>query len=145
MDSLILLVEKNDVTVRARTCANGSTQSSYISNDEAESPTVMSKSKLMTATIDAKEGRDVMTAYIPHAFVQTKVGPTANTERVIMKIKGPLVDTLILLNNDLYQNLVFYENGIKVLYVEVLKAFMEAYRIIVVLYKTAKGFRKYWI
>jgi hypothetical protein len=48
--------------------------------------------------------------------------PTSNNERVILKIKGPLVDMLISLDNELYQNFVVYENGIKVLYVKVLKA-----------------------
>ncbi len=57
MESLIFLVEKRDGRVKARTCANGSTQRDYISKEEAASPTVMSESILITATIDAKEER----------------------------------------------------------------------------------------
>jgi hypothetical protein len=42
----------------------------YMERDEAASPTTMTESVMITATIDAKQNRDVMTADIPNAFVQ---------------------------------------------------------------------------
>jgi hypothetical protein len=41
MESLIFLVEKHDGRVKARTCANGSTQGAYMEHDDAASPTAM--------------------------------------------------------------------------------------------------------
>ena len=44
MESLIFLVEKRDGRVKAKTCANGSTQCAYTEHDEAASPTAMAES-----------------------------------------------------------------------------------------------------
>jgi hypothetical protein len=73
MESLIFLNEKRDETIKARMCANGSTQRSYISREEASSPTAASEAIITTGVIDAKERRDIMTLDIPNAFVQTKI------------------------------------------------------------------------
>ena len=57
MNSLIFLTQKQDGTIKARACANGSTQRSYINKDDAASPTVATEALLMTAVIDAKQQR----------------------------------------------------------------------------------------
>jgi hypothetical protein len=69
MESLIFLIEKKDGRIKARTCANGSTQREYTDQDKAASPTAMAESHLITAVIEAKQGCDVMTSNIPNAFV----------------------------------------------------------------------------
>ena len=137
MESLIFLTEKRDGRIKGRTCANGSTQRSYIDKDDAASPTVMSESILLTATVEAKEERDVMTADIPNAFVQTEMVQTGN-ERVVMKIKGYLVDMLLELAEEVYKDFVVYENNIKVLYVEVLKALYGMLQASLLFYKKLK-------
>ena len=43
-------------------------------------------------------------------------------DRIIMKIKGKLVDILLMLAPEIYSDYVVYENGRKVLYVQVLRA-----------------------
>ena len=121
MESLIFLAEKRDGSIKGRTCANGSTQREYISKEEAASPTALTESILLTATIDAEENRDVMSNDVPNAFVQTDM-ESPNGEKVMMKIRGPLVDMLLKLAYDVYKDYVVYENGVKVLYVECLKA-----------------------
>ena len=55
MESLIFLVEKHDGRVKARTCANGSTQHAHMEHDEVTRPTAMTISILITAVIDAKQ------------------------------------------------------------------------------------------
>jgi hypothetical protein len=57
--------------------------------DEAASPTAVTESIILTALIDAKEQRDVMTADIPNAFVQTDIENNSKGERIVMKIRGP--------------------------------------------------------
>ena len=54
MNSLIFLTKKRDGRIKARTCADGSTQRAYISKEDATSPTVMTESILLTATIEAQ-------------------------------------------------------------------------------------------
>ena len=86
MNSLIFLTQKRDGTIKARACANGSTQRSYINKDEAASPTVTTEALLTTAVIDAKQKRDIITLDIPNAFVQT---PLPQEEyKVITRING---------------------------------------------------------
>ena len=69
LESLIFLVEKRDGTVKAKNCANRSTQRAYIDKHNAASPTVSTESTMLMATINAKEERDVRTADIPNAFI----------------------------------------------------------------------------
>jgi hypothetical protein len=122
MESLIFLTEKKDGTIKAQTCANGSTQREYTGQDEAISPTALTESHLITAVIDAKQGRDVMTANIPNAIVQMDITNKNNNEKTIMKIRGTLVDMLVDIDPMIYQDYVLYEGKNKILYVEMKKA-----------------------
>ena len=120
MESLIFLVEKRDGRIKGRHCANGSTQRTYIEKEEAASPTANTESILLTATIEAEEGRDIMTCDIPNAFVQTEI-PEGN-DRIFMKIRGAVVDMLLEMAPAIYKDYVVYEGNQKVLYVQILKA-----------------------
>lgn len=137
LESLIFLVEKRDGRVKGRACANGSTQRDYINKEDAASPTAVTESILITATIDAKENRDVMSADIPNAFVQTDMIQN-NNEQVVMKIRGALVDMLLELDPELYGPFVVYENGEKVLYVILLKALYGTLQAALLFYKKLK-------
>ena len=61
--------------------------------EETASPTTALESVLLTAVIDAKEGRDVATVDIKNAFIQTKIPQEEGKERIILKIRGKLVNT----------------------------------------------------
>jgi hypothetical protein len=84
MESLLFLVEKRDGKIKARTCANGSTQREYIDREDATSATAATEAILITGVIDAKQRRDIMTNDVPNAFVQTPV--PQDGEQIIMKI-----------------------------------------------------------
>jgi hypothetical protein len=73
MESLIFLSERKDKSIKARHCANSSTQRSYMECKEVSSPTVSTESTMLTAVIEAAKGRDVATCDIPNAFIQTEV------------------------------------------------------------------------
>jgi hypothetical protein len=137
MESLIFLNEKRDETIKARMCANGSTQRAYISREEASSPTAASEAILITGVIDAKQLRDVMTLDIPNAFVQTKLA--LDGDKIIMKIRGQLVDILLELCPGVYDKYVIYVGLQKVLYVRMLKAL---YGMIIASILYYKKFRK---
>jgi hypothetical protein len=59
-----------------------------------------------------------MTADIPNAFVQTEINDKEMGYRVIMKIRGPLVDMLLEIDYNTYNSYVVYEGRSKVLYVK---------------------------
>ena len=122
MESFLFLVEKKDGRVKARKVANGSIQRMWIDKEDAASPTVATESILITAVIEALEERDIASADIPNAFIQTKVENDKNGDRVVMKVRGELVGILIELDTQLYSPYVTYEKGQPVIYLHVLKA-----------------------
>jgi hypothetical protein len=63
-----------------------------------------------------------MIADVPNAFVQNGIEPKEKGKRVIMKIRGPLVDMLVNIDTRTYEPYVVEENNNKVIYVVVLKA-----------------------
>ena len=122
---MMLLTEKNNdkKTLKGRLVYDGSKTRDWVSREEAASPTVFMESISLTTVIDAKENWDVMTADIPKAFIQAHMPKIEDGEdRVIMKITGVLVDLLVKLAPDIYSSYVVFENGKKILYVEVLRA-----------------------
>ena len=119
----MFLTEKNDKRIKGRLVYNGKPTRGFVNKEDSASPTAASESINITCAIDAHENRDVMTADIPNAFVQTKLrSESEKDERVIMKITGVLVDMLVELNPQLFGSFVVRENNRKVIYVVVLKA-----------------------
>jgi hypothetical protein len=71
---------------------------------------------ILTALIAGLEGRKVVTVDIPGAFMQTDID-----ELIHVKLKDELVDVLLMVDSG-YSEILTYENGRKVLYVELQKA-----------------------
>jgi hypothetical protein len=116
--ALMFLCEKRDGTIKGRLVYNGKPTRGWLSREECMSPTAALESIVLTCMIEAHEGRDVMSADIPNAFIQTKMPEIPQgEERVLMKITGVLVDLLMDLNPELYGSKIVFENGRKVIYV----------------------------
>ena len=94
---------------------NGKPTREWLNKEDSASPTVLLESIMLLAIIDAKEGRDVMSADVPNAFIQTSMPPPKEGQaRVIMKITGVLVDLLVQIAPETYGPYVVFENGRKV-------------------------------
>jgi hypothetical protein len=93
---------------------------------------------MITSVIDAKESRDIMSADIANAFVQTDMETDGN-EKVIMKIRGPMVEILLSLDHDLYTPYVVNKNDEMILYVELLKALYGTLQTALLFYKKLKN------
>ena len=117
IDSLLLVEEKRDKTLKGRTVARGDQQKKHLTKEEVHSPTVNTTAVFLTATIEAEEERDVRVYDVPNAFVQSD-----NDERVIMKVKGVAAELLLKTDPSLYRKYVIHEKGVVVLYVELRKA-----------------------
>jgi len=121
--TMMLLSKKKDGTVKGRCVYEGSQTQPYFTKEETASPTASTEGIFITATIDAHEERDVMTADIPNAFIQASLKNLKDGgEKVIMKVTGMLVNLLVKVAPDVYGPFVVFENGRKVLYLQVLKA-----------------------
>ena len=69
---------------------------------------------MLTAVIDAHEGRDVMCVDISNAFIQAEMPDISDgEERVTMKITGVLVDMLVQLSPEIYGPYVVFESNEK--------------------------------
>jgi len=117
LSSLIFLKEKKNGTVKARSCANGSVQRSHVAKEEAASPTVALESVLVTAAIDARENREVLTIDIPGAFLHA-----TNDDYVVMRMNGTLAELMAKTDPKLYRKYLTDEKGKKVLYLCLQKA-----------------------
>ena len=120
--------------------ANGKPSREWLNREDSTSPTASLESLLLTATVDAHEGRDVLSADVPNAFIQTKMPETVEGEaRVMIKISGVLVDLLVQLAYETYSPYVVYERGRKVIYAEVLQALYGMLMASLLWYKKFRG------
>jgi hypothetical protein len=116
MVSLICLVKKREGTVKDHTCTSGSTQHECTNQDKGASPTSITESIIITTVNEAKQRRNITTADVPDAFVQTRIEEKKIDERIIMKICYPLIDMLLGLSPETYNAYVVYEGKSKMLY-----------------------------
>ena len=113
----MFLKQKRTGQIKRRGCADGRKQSLHTPKDDASSPTVATKSVLLSCVIDAKERRDEATVDIPGAFMQGE-----QDETVHMRLEGTLTELLTKCDPKLYRQYVVTENNKPVLYVELIKA-----------------------
>ena len=79
--------------------------------EDAAAPTIALESVSVTATIDAKEKREVVTINIPVAFLHA-----VNDNYVIMKMNGSLAELMVKPDPINYRKYVTIEKGRQVLY-----------------------------
>ena len=140
IEAMMLLSEKKDKTVKNQMVYNGKPSCEWLTREDAASPTASLESIMITGVIDAKEERDVMTADVPNAFIQAPMPEVKpNEDRAMMKITGVLVDMLVQLCPEVYGPYVVFENGRKLLYVQVLRAIYGMLQAALLWYKKFKN------
>jgi len=80
--------------------------------EEAASPTVALESVFVTAAIDVRENREVVTIDIPGAFLHA-----TNDNYVVMRMNGTLAELMAKTDPKLYRKYLTDEKGKKVLHV----------------------------
>ena len=101
--------------------AGGNKQRNHIDKTDATSSTAALEYVLLTATIDAKEGRDVAIVHIPNAFVTTRIENKDDISTI--RLRGKLAELLVATAPEIYKKYVtFNSKGELVLYVEALNA-----------------------
>jgi hypothetical protein len=121
LESHLFLKEKRDLTVKGRMVAGGNKQRGTMDKTEVTSPTAALESVLLTAIIDAKEGRDVAVIDIPNAFIQTRLDN--DEDKAIMRLRGKLAELMVKVAPEIYTKYVIVnKKGETVLYVRLLNA-----------------------
>jgi hypothetical protein len=100
LESHILVEEKEHGKIKARKAVGGNKQQDYITKEDVSSPTVLAEAAILTCMINALDNQDIAIIDIPNAFVQTVVKDEEH--RVIVCIRGPLVDILVSVAPDVY-------------------------------------------
>ena len=139
VDAMMLLAEKHTGEVKGRYVFRGNETRDWLSREDTASPTASHEAICCTAVVDAYENRKIMSMDIPNAFIQTLMPETGEGEdRVIMKITGMLVDYMIELDPT-YRDYVVYENGKRVVYVEILRAIYGMLQASLLWYRNLRG------
>ena len=134
-EGLMLLTRKQSGDVKGRLAYNGKRTRDWISKEDKSSPTVSNESIMITCAIDAYEKRNIITLDIPNAFIQTKTPKKEVGERIMMKIRGRLVDWLVNMSPTAYKDYVVIENGQKGIYLEILRAIYGMLEVSILWYK----------
>jgi hypothetical protein len=108
LESLNFLTKKRCGRIKARACANGSKQRSYIAKENAISPTVATDSVFITSAIEAHERRHVMTKM---------------DEEIHMLLRGQLAELMEKIDPKLYRPFITKNgHGESIMFVKMQKA-----------------------
>ena len=99
---LMFIKEKRCGKIKGRGCADGRKQRGWIDKEDTSSPTVSTQALMLSCMIDTEENRDVATADIPGAFLQTD-NTSGSTD---LKMEGIMVDILLDIDKDRYEPFV---------------------------------------
>ena len=122
-EALMFITEKRDGKCKGRMVYNGKPTRDWHSKDESASPTASLEAIFLTAVIDAKEKRDVMSCDIPNAFIQASMPAIKDGEdHVIMKMTGVLLELLVEMAPEINGPYVVMEGDKCVLCLHVLQA-----------------------
>jgi hypothetical protein len=121
----VFVKKKRTGQIKACKVAGGDKQRDFISKENASSPTVAMESVLLTSLVDAQENRGIAIVDIPNAFIQMVV--ENNEDKVVMRIRGHMVDVLVKVAPRVYGPYVSTDNqGRKQFLVECLNAIYRA-------------------
>jgi hypothetical protein len=102
LESHIFVKQKRDGKIKTWKVIGGNKQCNYIMKEDVSSLTVSAEAVMLTCIIDSAEDRDIAVVDIPNAFAQNVVSEEDAEHRVIVCIRGKLVDILVLIAPDVY-------------------------------------------
>jgi hypothetical protein len=111
-----LLKEKRDGSLKGRTCADGRKQRNWYTKEQTTSPTISNDSLMAILTLSAAERRKIAMWDVEGAYLLAD-----QDDYVLVKFTGESVDVMCKVDEG-YREFVVFENGKKVLYLQLLKA-----------------------
>jgi hypothetical protein len=101
---LMYIKEKHDGKVKGRGCADRRPQRIYTAKSETSSSTCTLAGLIMTCVVDVFEHRDVATADLPGAFLQTKMSDDEPDAHVMLE--GRMAEPLAKISPETYQKYI---------------------------------------
>jgi hypothetical protein len=141
LEYLMYLKEKRDGRIKGRGCADGRKQRLWTDKRDSSSPTAALESLMITATIDAYEGRDVATVDIPGAFLQTEQD---DDEIIHVKLRAEMATLLAEINPQKYKPYLRTEGGKPVVYMKLKKCLYGTLRASLQFWKDLSGVLQEW-
>ena len=92
-----------EVTTKGRGCADGRKHRDWLSKEDTSSPTVPTEGLMLSCMIDEMEGRDIATADISGAFLQTDY----DKGDINIKPEGAMVTLLDDIDPEYYKDFIF--------------------------------------
>ena len=105
----MFLKRKTTGNVKGRGCADGRPQRDFVSKEDASSPTASQYALILSCVIDAIEGRDMATVYIPGVFLQTPL--PEDEDDIYIRFDGPMVELLYKIGPKLYSPCTVHRRG----------------------------------
>jgi hypothetical protein len=131
LESMMFLKEKRDGIIKGRACADGRKQRETETPGDAASPTVLVESVMITAAVEAHEGRAVVVIDVPGAFLSADMD-----EEVLMTLRGRLAELMVKTAPNIYRKYITLDsNNRLVLYVLLQKALYGCLRSALLFYK----------
>ena len=116
---MFLKLKSAEVITKGRGCAYLRKHQDWLSKEDTLSPTVSTEGLMLSCMIDAMEGREVATADIPGAFLQTDY----DKGDIHIKLEGAMVTLLEEIDPEYYKDFIFTDKrGRKCMYAEAKKA-----------------------
>ena len=120
LNAVTLIKCKRDGTLKGKACADGRRQRKCITEDtRISSPTCNLDGLFATFLIYAKERRHIAAFHVPSTFLQPE--KPKRKDRVLLRLTGVFVDIMVRVNPK-YHKTIIYENGVKILYMHVLRS-----------------------
>ena len=141
LEYLMYLKEKRDGRIKGRGCADGRKQRLWTDKSDSSSPTAALESLMISATIDAHEGRDVATVDIPGAFLQTAQD---DDEIIHVKLRAEMATLLAETNPEKYKPYLRMENGKPIIYMKLKKCLYGTLRASLQFWKDLSGVLQEW-
>jgi len=111
--SLMHVKQKRTRELKGWTCADGRPMRATTKPEDAASPTAFLESIILTSVTEAHEGRDVMTADTPSAFVQTELEKGPDQKKIIVRLQGAVAKMMVRCAPKVCKPHVVFENGQK--------------------------------
>jgi len=139
---LMFLKQKRNGTIKGCGCADSCKQRTYMSKEDASSPTVAIESVLLSCAIDEMENRNVATIDIPGAFMPADMDDIL----VHMKLEGTMAELLVCINPKMYctKHVQVEQGGKPILYVELKKALYGTFQAALLFWKKLSSQLETW-
>ena len=137
LGSLLFLLDKLNGDIKVRGCADENIQSrrEVHKKEDATSTIVSNEEAIITCSIEAYEERELACFGITGEYLQT-----LNDKEVIILIKGPLAELMVMVDQSVYRrDVILYNKGVPLLYAKMNKALYGLLKSTLLLYKKLRG------